>query len=416
VRELCMNQLRQIVRFCRRPPAHIYTSLVICCLRIFDHFLIFLIVFGGRLIERHDDLVCLVRIDAIGDYILFRQTLRSLRFSPRLAGKRIVLCGNAAWQTLAEYLDADCFEEFIPVDHHRFNARPLYRAKTLLRVRRLGAAMALHPTFSREYPADVLIAATGAREKIGFRSIPQNITTTLKRITDKFYTELVENQETYPFELRRNQEFLRHLGVPQRDIQPFQLVRTPCLADSAQANSHIYRDRPIFFIGASAPHNRWPAVCWLELALRLAREHGLPAVWLGGRDCEADMRKIATRLPAGTCNLVGKTSLIDLLHIIADAQLVVTNDSMALHFAAMLAIPHLVISSGQHLGRFHPYPADMAPRGFAVYPEEIGSIETGQIKRYYYAQHPFPMASISVERVYAALTRILKQQIAPVNG
>ena len=148
---------------------------------------------------------------------------------------------------------------------------------------------------------------------------------------------------------------------------------------------------------------------WLDLSNRLKQDYGLPVVWLGGRDCEKDIREIASRLPAGSHNLVGQTSLVDLLHIIADAQLVVTNDSMGLHYAAMLAIPHVAISDGRHLGRFLPYPVDIAPQGFVVYPEELASVTPDDIKKFYHALTPFSMASISVERVYTVLTAILKQ-------
>ena len=392
-----------------RRLARLPVRLLAFCLWILDFFLI---IFRGRRIERRDDLACIVRIDAIGDYILFRQALRSLCFSPRLAGKKIVLCGNAVWRELAVHLDADCFDDFISVDRCKFNASPVYRVKTLLTLKRLGAAIALHPTFSREYMGDILIAATEAREKIGFRSLPQNIAPALKYITDKFYTELVAYPETYPFELMRNQEFLRYLGVPEQDMQPFHLVQKPCLNSDAQGDLRMCRNLPVFFIGASEPHKRWPVACWLELANRLAQDYGLTAVWTGGQDCKDDMRKIAARLPVGSHNLVGNTSLTELLHIIADARLVVANDSMGPHFAAMLAIPHVVISNGQHLGRFLPYPTDMAPQGFAVYPNEINSASPNNIRKYYIMpKSPFPMSSISVERVYTTLARILKQHV-----
>jgi len=386
-----------------RRLALLFIRLPSFCLRIFDPFII--ILCGGRIV-RHDDLVCVIRIDNIGDYILFRQTLRSLRFSPRLARKKIVFLGNAAWQALAEHLDSDSFDEFIPVNVYRFNFNPLYRARTLLRVKRLGAAIALYPTFSRAYSGDVLIAATGARDKIGFYSLAQNITAPLKYITDRFYTELVDYRETYPFELKRNQEFLHYLGVPPQNIQPFCLVR-PTRSPNTLTINNNYLNLPVFFIGAYIPSKRWPMANWLDLAIRLERDYGLASVWLGGRDCEPDMRKIAARLPVGAVNLVGKTSLTDLLPIIADARLVVTNDSMALHCAAMLGVPHIVISNGQHLGRFLPYPADIAPQAFAVLPEEIDSSDPRNIKRFYYTPFPFFMSSISVDRVYATLASLL---------
>jgi ADP-heptose:LPS heptosyltransferase len=367
----------------------------------------FCVIAFGQQVETHDDRVCIVRIDAIGDYILFRQALRSLRFSPRLAGKKFVLCGNAAWQELAMVLDSDCFEQFIPVNRGLFDTSLRYRAKILLQVKSLGAMVAIQPTFSREYMGDILVAATRANERIGFHSLPQNITPRQKRITDKFYTELIEVHETYPFELMRNQQFLRYLRVPQQDIQPFHLDWTPRYDNNNAEDVRACCGLTVFFVGASQSEKRWPLEYWLELASRLERERAMPVVWLGGEDCIDEMLNIVSRLPAGNRNLVGRTDLLDVLEIVAAAPFVVTNDSMVLHIAAMLGIPCIGISNGQHLGRFLPYPEDVAHKSIAVYPAELSQELRADRQKYYYAASPFPIDSITVNRVYEALVCFL---------
>jgi hypothetical protein len=55
----------------------------------------------------------IVKTDAIGDYILFRNLLPYIRNSKRFQGYKIVLLGNVIWKDLAEFYDKDFVDEFI---------------------------------------------------------------------------------------------------------------------------------------------------------------------------------------------------------------------------------------------------------------------------------------------------------------
>ena len=52
----------------------------------------------------------------------------------------------------------------------------------------------------------------------------------------------------------------------------------------------------------------------------------------------------------------GRTTLQEFAGVIAEAQLVVTNDSSTVHLAAALDRPAVAILGGGHFGRFLPYP------------------------------------------------------------
>ena len=52
-----------------------------------------------------------VRLDEIGDYMLWRPVMRHMLFAQVLEGKEITLCGNASWRSLYEQLDNGCFLE-----------------------------------------------------------------------------------------------------------------------------------------------------------------------------------------------------------------------------------------------------------------------------------------------------------------
>ena len=61
--------------------------------------------------------VLIVRLDAIGDYILWRNCLRFLRKSEKYRNAHLTVLGNPAWRSLAEAFDGDCADEWIWVEN-----------------------------------------------------------------------------------------------------------------------------------------------------------------------------------------------------------------------------------------------------------------------------------------------------------
>ena len=57
--------------------------------------------------------VLIIRLDAIGDYILFRNVFRFIRNSRKYNDAEITLFGNPAWRQIAETYDADCADHWI---------------------------------------------------------------------------------------------------------------------------------------------------------------------------------------------------------------------------------------------------------------------------------------------------------------
>ena len=58
-------------------------------------------------------------------------------------------------------------------------------------------------------------------------------------------------------------------------------------------------------------------------------------------------------------NLVNKTSVSEMVALIANALFVLGNDSAAVHIASSVHVPSVVVLSGAEYGRFLPYPESM---------------------------------------------------------
>ena len=89
---------------------------------------------------------------------------------------------------------------------------------------------------------------------------------------------------------------------------------------------------------------RWSEERFAELFRRLAAERGLPVVLLGSA-AEAGMnaRVAVLAAPARVFDLAGKTSLPDVLGVVAEAELFVGNDSGLAHLANAAGTPTTVV-------------------------------------------------------------------------
>lgn len=97
----------------------------------------------------------------------------------------------------------------------------------------------------------------------------------------------------------------------------------------------------VFAPGAAYGHaKQWAPDRVSQVIARLAAE-GVSAVLVGARDDRESGRAIESTLPAGVrvLNLISRTSLGELVGVIARAAAFVSNDSGAMHIAAALGVP-----------------------------------------------------------------------------
>ncbi len=352
------------------------------------------------------DGVLVVRVDAIGDYMLFRQCLRALRHSPRFTGRKIILCGNAAWGCLAEGLDREAFDEFIPVDRRRFMADKGYRQILLRSLRVRGFSCVLHPTFSRDFIGDSLALGSKAPVRIGFLGDSVNMSPVVHSLFSRRYTELIKPSRQYAFELDRNRDVLAYLDVPLELIGPFQEKLPKSIVDGLSGNVRSAFGCPAFFLGASDALRRWPASAFSRLVPFVSELYaGKPVLLLGGKTV-ADSAGELVAEHGGKVVAGADVSILDLLALVAHAPLLVTNDSVAAHMGAAYDVPTVAVSSGGYGGRFLSYPADVAPRFRAVYPPGWRAI--ADPSRYHRdPRGPFAIGDVPVEAVEKAVKELL---------
>lgn len=294
-----------------------------------------------------------IRTDAIGDYILFRNFLKPLY---EKYGK-LTLVGNIAYQELALELDKEYFQEFIPIDRKKFARNIFYRFKMIKKLRESSYTTLINPIYSRDRISEDITRIIDAKEKITSIGNDSNLPQKLKERYDRNYTTLLPAKNEVMFEFYRNLEFFRHLISSVLEVDFYINIQNPQEAINAFNLSSPYA---VLFIGASAQFRKWSNDNFLKVAKFLHSQYGENIVICGGGEDFINGEYIRTELQKSSIpcsNLCGKTSLIDLGKIISNTQLLISNETSAVHLAMAIGKCKIfVISNGNHLHRFTPYP------------------------------------------------------------
>jgi ADP-heptose:LPS heptosyltransferase len=349
----------------------------------------------------------IIRPDALGDYILFRNFLKEIRQSSRFARFRITLLGNAVWRDLAETLDAEYIDRFIWLDRKRLHADVRYRFDLLREITATGYDTVVYPVHSRElFLGDFLVRAVTAANKIASCGDLNNYAGWEKRLADRWYSRLLPTSSGILFEFLRNREIVEGLtGGQTRQLAPV------LSAPAAAARLSLPARYAVIVPGAGFPARRWPAVRFGAVAAYLRATYGITS-FVTGAAGDAGLAAEVTAAASGSCaDLTGRLSLTELAAVIAGAALVIANDTGPVHLAAAVGAPFVCVSDGHHLGRFHPYPAGMGIKGQYAYPAEVAAIAGNAAAAACYGRGAFAdIMAVSVAEVATLVDLLMSNQ------
>ena len=139
-------------------------------------------------------------------------------------------------------------------------------------------------------------------------------------------------------------DLMEGLGMPpvEPDIRLSLMPEEKLRGREILASAGLDPDRPLIILNPGAaygPAKRWPAERFAELAALLQKSHGVEIAVTGtDRDREAAVI-IGKGLRRPAALLAGKTTLRELLSVMAAASVFVTNDSGPMHMANALRVP-----------------------------------------------------------------------------
>lgn len=288
-----------------------------------------------------------VRTDALGDFILWISYHEQMRAKfPSDKYTTILVCD----QTVAEFANKiGLYDEVIPLDMKRFRESLRYRLNFFKKMLDSKFAIAINPMYSRNLIGDILMLASNAPVRIGFDGDIININPSLKWLTDKWYTKKIMTVETIRMELVRNRDFLREIGIDDAVASIADLRKYVAVDNTSEA----------YFVvvpGAGNAKRNWPIERFAKVLEYVGQKTGWECIVCGGSG-EETLANSLDRMVHNTKlhNLIGKTNIYEYICILGGANIVIANESSAIHIAAAMQIPAVCVAGGGHFTRFADY-------------------------------------------------------------
>ncbi|MBI2236865.1 MAG: glycosyltransferase family 9 protein [Magnetospirillum sp.] len=347
--------------------------------------------------RRHGLLV--VRMDGIGDMVMFRRALDHYPAAFGAGQGDITVLGCNSWKSLA----GEVFRGFrvVAIDEHAFEKKWLYRLKIALWVRRQGFAAAVCDMFMRKtLTADSLVWMSRAPARV----VCTPFITERTRAEYAWYlakaTRVIDTGAYPTHEGLRHFTFLEAVSgrphppevpaIPWREQAP----RVPAGAAYVAMN-----------FGSNEPGRRWPFEQFLALA-RHCLGAGFRVVFVGGPQEAFAKPAVAALDHPGVIDRIAATSVPELIDILKHAACVVSNDTGPGHLALGVGAPTVLIAGGGHFGCFVPYPEAIRPPGSAFLNRRMECYHClWRCPKRATPQHAFPcVADVTVDEAWAAVS------------
>ncbi|WP_170827327.1 glycosyltransferase family 9 protein [Arcticibacter eurypsychrophilus] len=343
--------------------------------------------------------ILLVKIDAIGDYILFRNFIEVLKNSEEYKDHKIELLGNIVWKDLALEYDNDFISEFYFIKEDPLYVQPSEVLKLGWMLFKRRYEVVIHSTYSRSFMGTGLAALAAGKENIAY-DYERGPVFEYKRQTDKFHTRLIQLPKEIFHEYDRNLYFFEKLLD-----QPSSPINGLSLPISKTTNNAI-----LVFPGSSYYKRNWERENFLEIIKRLLTESSKAIIIAGGPSEVPVASYLTGHLPPSErlTDLTGKITLPQLVQLIADSELVISNETSAAHIAAACKTPVICIQGGGHFERFTPYPDTMNFRPICIF--EIMPCYNCDWNCKYHNDfnEPFPcILKVSIEKVWLEISRLI---------
>lgn len=301
---------------------------------------------SAKIFFRKASHICLIRLDAIGDFILWLQTAKYYR--QIYSDKKITLICNDKYLTLAK--EITIFNHVIGINIDRYRSRDFnYFWKITKQINQQQYEIAICDMYSRVLDtSDLMIYSVNAKQKIGFMGDLANTTPKQRKLSDKWYTRLIKINDNIEFEINKNFAFIEQLAPNVK----LRFINILDLMDKVESCNHIDIDI-VINLGASVISKTWGVNNFAQLINSLSNSINITLL---GSNAEQDLfRQLQPFLARKVNNLIGQTSLSETVNIIAHAKLFIGNDSSTSHIAVAVNTPSICILGGGHFGRFMPY-------------------------------------------------------------
>lgn len=348
-----------------------------------------------------------VRMDGLGDMVLFRQILDYYPEAFGVDKQDITVLGCNSWKSLADTIFAGF--RVVTINEHAYERQFFYRLKISLWLARQNFKIAACDIFFRKtMTCDSLLYYSYAERVAVCEPYPSIKTKPRFDYYRHIYTDVIDTGMHPQHETLRHYKFIS--GILGREIAPQPLT------------IHWRKDRdPIKLkpyvainFGSNEAGRRWPFDYYIQIAERIAKR-GYYAVFLGGPAERAygvllDQQK----KHANIINYIGKDSgMAEVFDILLHAHATITSETGPGHVSLALHVPTLMICGGGAYATFVPFPKEICTDSmhFAYrHMDCFGCMEHCPYRKD--AQQSFPcLINVTVDDVWEQFEKLIPQRI-----
>lgn len=291
----------------------------------------------------------------LGDFVILLDSLRAYR--KLYPGKKLVLLCTKSNDMRVLARHTGVVDEVIVVEDAWSR-----RIGTLWKLMKLSCDTVINVHTSRTVHGDLYIMAVRANRRIAAQSDLTMISPRWLKRSDALYSRIIPCDGIGTMELIRNAQYVRGQGA--EDFQA-ELPKIPAAAHTVEAPGGYFVVCP----GADGQAKRWPAENFVRCIDHVLRQTELSCRIIGvsAESPLAEQIRAASEYPERIDNIAGKTTLMEYIAEIRNAEFLLSSDTSAGHIAPAVDTPAIVIGSGWDRGRFFPYCTERAREG-AVMP------------------------------------------------
>lgn len=296
--------------------------------------------------ENNNDVVGFVRFDGIGDFILWLDSVSGFKsLYPR---KKFILICSSLIESIAK--ETKLFDEIISINIKKYKnlSNLKYHLETRKKLGKIKVDVLINPIFTRNSYLNSIVSSIPAKEKITITGDPFCKYAKENMLTDRLYDRIL-SIDIKLMELRKYEKMIQLLGA--KDFK--------CGYSSLpKIDSSINVPKPYFVLqlGSSNTGKSWPVSRFAEVSNYLCDKYKWHCCVMG---LDKRLGEIFKRNFKGEyTNLIGKTTLLDMIHVIQESEMIIGDDSSGVHIAAFSGVTALAVAGNWEGERFLPYDTD----------------------------------------------------------
>ena len=318
--------------------------------------------------------VLIIRVDEIGDYLLWRKYIPEIINSSICNGNEIHFIGNSSWKSLFELeFTNTTFVKIYWLNKNLYKTSIKYRYQFSRCIYNENYNTVINPTYSRAKRVDdSIVKAAKANHNYGFVRNNENYLPYEQSYDKNLFDKLLPIYQKPVFEFFRNKEFTEWITHQASTVSNIGLFDTAILPE-INTKFNLPDKYFVVFPGSRSAKRIWSAQNFCDVSDYLYEKYKITAILAGAPTDAIYGEEFLKNYNYPCLNLIGSTSLPEMLSLLKGSECLLSVDTGAIHLAATVNCLSFGIFNGSQYGRFSPYPSSLSNKIVSIYPTSIHS-------------------------------------------